>query len=185
MRYFLILTTILSMLLFSPATAAETIAPDWTLNDPDGQTIHLQDEVEAQATILFFWATWCPYCKALFPHLQSIRLEYGDRVRILAINFREDGDPAAFVNEKGYDVALLLDGDEVADLYGIYGTPGVILLDKERVIRFDLREIPRIEPPDLGKPASHRRKAAYRAPYWAAEIRKSLDAVIAEHYEVP
>ena len=185
MRYILILTAILSMLLFSPTPASETIAPDWTLNDPDGQTIHLQDEVEAQATILFFWATWCPYCKALFPHLQSIRLEYGDRVRILAINFREDGDPVSFIKDSGYDVTLLLDGDEVADLYDIYGTPGVILLDKDRVIGFDLRRVPRVEPPDLGKPASHKRKAAYRAPYWAAEIRKSLDAVMAEHYEEP
>ena len=166
--------------------AADAItSPDWILVAANGESVRLQDVVSARTTILLFWATWCPYCKALFPHLQSIRLEYGDRVRILAINFREDGDPAAFVNEKGYDVALLLNGDEVADLYGIYGTPGVILLDKERVIRFDLREIPRIEPPDLGKPASHRRKAAYRAPYWAAEIRKSLDAVIAKHYEEP
>ncbi|MCP5091039.1 MAG: redoxin domain-containing protein, partial [Gammaproteobacteria bacterium] len=27
-----------------------------------------------QPVILLFWATWCPYCKALMPHLQSIRL---------------------------------------------------------------------------------------------------------------
>lgn len=185
MRHVLILTAILSMLPFGSSIAAGNIAPDWTLADPDGQTFHLQDEVEAQATILFFWATWCPYCKALFPHLQSIRLEYGDRVRILAINFREDGDPVTFINESGYDVTLLLDGDEVAKLYDIYGTPGVILMDKDRVIHFDLRHIPRIEPPDLGKPASHKRKAAYRAPYWAAEIRKRLDTIIAEHYPAP
>jgi thiol-disulfide isomerase/thioredoxin len=184
-RHILILSAILSLLPSISSIADETIAPDWILTDPDGQTIHLQDEVETQATILLFWATWCPYCKALFPHLQSIRLEYGDRVKILAINFREDGDPVAFINDAGYDVTLLLDGDEVADLYGIYGTPGVILLDKDRLIRFDLREIPRIEPPDLGKPASHKRKAAYQAPYWAAEIRKSLDTIIAEHYAGP
>ena len=80
---------------------------------------------------------------------------------------------------------MLLDGDEVAELYDIYGTPGVILMDKDRVILFDLRHIPRIEPPELDKPASHKRKAAYRAPFWAAEIRKSLDAIIAEHYPAP
>ncbi len=182
MRHILILSVILSLLPSISSIADETIAPDWILTDPDGQTIHLQDEVETQATILLFWATWCPYCKALFPHLQSIRLEYGDRVKILAINFREDGDPVAFINDAGYDVTLLLDGDKVADLYDIYGTPGVILLDRDRVIRFDLRHIPRIEPPDLGKRASHKRKAAYRAPYWAAEIRKSLDVIITEHY---
>ena len=185
MRYILILSAILSLLPLPSSAADETIAPDWTLIDPDGQPIHLQDEVEAQATILLFWATWCPYCKALFPHLQSIRLEYGDRIKILAINFREDGDPVAFINDSGYDVTLLLNGDEVADLYDIYGTPGVILLDKDRVIRFDLRQLPRAEPPEISESKSHNRKAAYRAPYWAAEVRKSLDAIVAEYYDMP
>jgi len=175
----------LSLLASTPSTADETIAADWTLTDPDGQAVHLQEEVEAQATILLFWATWCPYCKALLPHLQSIRLEYGDRVKILAINFREDGDPVAFINDSGYEVTLLLNGDDVAELYDIYGTPGVILLDENRVIHFDLRQLPRSEPREISESKSHKRKAAYRAPYWAAEIRKSLDSLIAEQYRAP
>ncbi len=185
MRHILILSAMLSLLASTASIADETIAADWTLTDPDGQPVHLQEEVEEQATILLFWATWCPYCKALFPHLQSIRLEYGDRVRILAINFRDDGDAVAFIDDNGYDVTLLLNGDEVADLYGIYGTPGVILLDEDRVIHFDLRHLPRAEPPEISESKSHKRKAAYRAPYWASEIRKSLDTLIAEHYPAP
>lgn len=185
MRQILILSAMMSMLASPPSIADETIAADWTLTDPDGLAVHLQEEVENQATILLFWATWCPYCKALLPHLQSIRLEYGDRVKILAINIKEDGDPVAFINDSGYDVTLLLNGDEVAELYEIYGTPGVILLDQDRVIHFDLRHLPRAEPPEISESKSHKRKAAYRAPYWAAEIRKSLDTLIAEHYSAP
>ena len=112
------------------------------------------------------------------PHLQSIRLEYGDDVRILAINIFEDGDPIGFMQDAGYDFTLLLDGDKVAETYGVTGTPAVFVVDNERKIRFDLRKLPRLEPPDTGEPAGHRRKAAYRAPFWAAEIRKSIDAVI-------
>lgn len=185
MRYFLILSAMLSLLASPASISDETIAIDWTLTDSYGQVVHLQDEVQAQATMLLFWATWCPYCKALLPHLQSIRLEYGDRVKILAINFREDGDPVAFINDNGYEVTLLLNGDDVAELYDIYGTPGVILLDENRVIHFDLRQLPRAEPREISESKSHKRKAAYRAPYWAAEIRKSLDTLIAEQYLAP
>lgn len=156
--------------------------PDWTLSTPDGVDVHLDDVVSEQATVLFFWATWCPYCEALMPHLQSMRLEYGADVRILAISIFEDGDPVAVIEGAGYDFTLLLDGDIEAGDYGITGTPGVIILDKDRVIRFDLRSLPRLKLSGSGDATGIRRKAAFRAPYWAAEIRKSLDAVIADVY---
>jgi len=105
------------------------IGQDWTLTTPDGVEVNLQDEVEQQATVLFFWASWCPYCKALMPHLQSMRFEYGDQVKILAINIFEDSDPVAVIAKGGYDFTLLLEGDMEAGEYGITGTPGVIILD--------------------------------------------------------
>jgi hypothetical protein len=33
---------------------------------------------------VLFWATWCPYCKALMPHVQSNLDEYGKQVRVVA-----------------------------------------------------------------------------------------------------
>ena len=161
------------------ASAADSlVAPDWTLVAADGQAINLNDESQKQTTVLLFWATWCPYCKALMPHLQSVVLEYGYKVKVLAINIMEDGDPVEFIENAGYDFTLLPNGDDVADTYGVTGTPGVFVVDHNRVIRFDLRNLPIFEPPSTGKPASNRRRAAYHAPYWAAVIRQSIDAVI-------
>lgn len=173
------LTAALVALCANPTTAIATeVAPDWSLASSTGKTIRLSEEVEQRTTVLFFWATWCPYCKALMPHLQSIRLEYGDDVKILAINFREDDDPVAFIEDAGYDFTVLPDGDDVAATYGVHATPGVIIVDSQQHIRFDLRKLPKQEPPSDGAEAtSHRKKAAYRAPYWAAEIRKSLDTI--------
>ncbi len=166
------------------ASAADSlVAPDWTLVAADGQAVNLNDEAQKQTTLLFFWATWCPYCKALMPHLQSVVLEYGDKVKILAINIMEDGDPVTFIENAGYDFTLLPDGDEVADIYKITGTPGVFVVDHNRVIRFDLHRLPMIKPPSTGKPASNRRRAAYHAPYWAAVIRQSIDAVIKDRMQ--
>jgi len=84
------------------------------------------------------------------------------------------------MKEQGYDFTLLPDGDDVASIYGVYGTPGVILVDQEQHIRFDLRHLP---PPDLPESAgksSHKKKAAYLAPYWAAALRKNIDSVLDE-----
>jgi hypothetical protein len=114
------------------------------------------------------------------PHLQSIRLEHGQAVKILAINIMDKNDPVAFVDEAGYDFTVLPHGDDVAKLYEIHGTPGVIVVDGDQLMRFDLRTLPQLSIPSNGEKLSNKKKAAYMAPYWAAEIRKSIDEVLAE-----
>lgn len=160
-----------------------TVSPDWTLEDSDGQMVHLGELVAQRPTVLFFWATWCPYCKALMPHLQSIRLEYGDSVQVVAMTIRDDdGDPVGYIRENGFDFSLLVDTDEIAKLYDIFATPGVLLLTPERKIVFNLYDLPRPDYPAHIDGSGNRQKAAYRAPYWAARIRSSLDSLIESHY---
>ena len=179
MKRLLILSALAGALIAGPLARAAEFAPDWTLSAADGQSTRLSDEVREQPVVLLFWATWCPYCKALMPHLQSMRLEHGDAVKVLAINFRDKkGDPVRFMAEAGYDFTLLLDGDDVAEQYRIYGTPAVIVVDRELAYRFDLRDLPPYEVPQKGEKQSHRTRAAYLAPYWAAEIRKAVDTVL-------
>ncbi len=167
-------------MLFTPAIfAAETqLLPDWTSPSTSGDEIRLSHEVQQQPVVLFFWASWCPYCKALMPHLQSMRLEYGDDVKILAIQIKDKKDAAVFMTEAGYDFVVLPHGDDVADVYEIYGTPGVIVVDQQQMSRFDLRDLPSL--PDAQKKEGHKSKAAYLAPYWAAAIRQSIDSVLAD-----
>ena len=167
------------LLMVAPiATAADAlIASDWTLSTAEGRTVRLSEEVEHQTTVLLFWATWCPYCKALMPHLQSMRFEYGDDVKVLAINVFEDGDPLGFMQKEGYDFVMLHDGDDVADTYGVTATPGVIVVGRDRVVHFDLRLLPPLANKAVTGPTSHKRKAAFLAPCWAAEIRKVIDSV--------
>jgi thiol-disulfide isomerase/thioredoxin len=159
-----------------PSVGEPRIAPDWTLETPEGRPVQLADVAEKQTTLLFFWATWCPYCKALMPHLQSMRLEHGDELRILAVNIFEDGDPVEFIRSAGYDFTLLLAGDDVAGMYSINGTPGVLIVDRNRAVEFDLRQVRRPASMAALESASNSRKAASLAPYWAAEIRKAIDA---------
>jgi cytochrome c biogenesis protein CcmG/thiol:disulfide interchange protein DsbE len=177
MKFITTATALVLLFCLSTSVQSAEIAPDWELVSSEGQTVRLSEEVKQQTTVLFFWATWCPYCKALMPHLQSMQLEYGEDIKILAINFREDDDPVAYIENAGYDFTVLPEGDEVAAAYGIKGTPGLIIVDSGQRIRFDLRALPRQDPLTGDDSKSHKKKAGYRAPFWAAEIRKGIDSV--------
>jgi len=179
MRLTLLFSTVGLFLGGNIAADEVRLAPDWTLHSQGGETVTLSEAVAEQPVIVLFWATWCPYCKALMPHIQSIRLEYGDEIRVLAIHFRDDqGDPVAYIEKAGYDFTLLPGGDEVAKLNGVWATPGLMIIDRERIIRYDLYTLPQLDLSAAGKSPAHSEKAAYLAPYWAAELRKSLDLVL-------
>ena len=175
----LIRTITASVLVFAltqPALAIEpgTLAEDWTRPTVDGRSLTLSEQVSERPQVLFFWASWCPFCKALMPHLQSIKLEHADDIDILSVNFREDGDPLAVLREGAYDFIMIPDADDVAELYDVYGTPGVLLVDGDRRIQFDLRNVQRpVENAD-NKPANRGVASRRLAAYWAAELRKAI-----------
>ena len=149
------------------AFAETTPAPSFTIADATGKNISLPSKRDG-VDIYFFWATWCPYCKALMPHLQSMQIEYGDNVRIYALHIRDDEDPVEFMADSGYDFILLPDADPVMELYGVKPTPAVFIVDKNGVIRLNLYETI-FDSSDEDKELGHRKKAARRAPYWSAE----------------
>jgi thiol-disulfide isomerase/thioredoxin len=180
MKRKILLSGLIVLLTFAAGASAENAtAPNWTLYTPAGEPVELAKVSKNKPQIILFWATWCPYCKALMPHLQSVLLEYGDEVGILAVNIKEDGDPVSRFEDAGFDFTLLLDGDAVADEYDIIGVPGVIIVDTRRQIRFDLRKLPGLEKSPAGEKLSHGQAAKRLAPYWAAEIRKALDGLSA------
>lgn len=176
-KLFLLSGLIVLLTITASACADDGTAPNWTLYTPDGAPVELAQVSADKPQIILFWATWCPYCKALMPHIQSVRLEYGNEVGVLAVNIKEDGEPASYIEDAGFDFTLLLDGDAVADEYEIIGTPGVIIVDTHRQIRFDLRKLSGLDVSPDGEKLSHRQAAKRLAPYWAAEIRKALDAI--------
>lgn len=164
-------------LLLTPAIAMAASVPEFTLQTPGGKSVQLPRDHDG-VDIYLFWATWCPYCERLMPHLQSIEDEYGDKVHVFAIDFRDDGDPAKVLAERGYDFTLLLNGDDVAKRLGIHGTPGLLIVDGDNDIRFNLYELQK--PSSMGlENLGHAQRAARLAPWWAARIRQSIDDILA------
>jgi len=163
---------------FSPAQSAD-VSPDWTLTSVQGQSVQLSEEVQQQPVILLFWATYCEYCKALMPHLQSIVDEYDGEIEVLALNFRDDEDPMDYISERGFDFRVFPQSDPVAELWGVKATPGLFLVDKTGRAVFSNYAIPQSDyPTDTSEQVEgmkHYQKAARKAPFWAARLRLAID----------
>jgi thiol-disulfide isomerase/thioredoxin len=128
------LLILLSLLLIMPKSWANTtIAPAWQLMTQQGQTISLA-QFKGKPVILHFWATWCPYCKRLQPTLVKLAQQYHDQgVTLVGISFNEDDDakPQDELAQRGYHFITAVNGEAVAKLYGVTGTPTTFFINAD------------------------------------------------------
>ena len=121
-----------------PAPQKGFLAPDFTLETPDGETITLSD-LRGQAVLVNFWATWCPPCRAEMSAFQEAYQDYKDQgFVIVAVNTTLQDNPAdiaAFIAEYGLNFPVVLDVEGKANrLYQVQSLPTSFFIDKEGVI---------------------------------------------------
>ncbi len=111
--------------------AVGEMAPEWSLEDPDGNDYTLSD-LRGKVVVMDFWATWCGPCRMAMPGLQELHEEFADQpVSVLGINCWESGDPQAYMENEGLDYGLLLNADAVANEYGVTGIPTFYVIGKD------------------------------------------------------
>ena len=136
-RFGLVCLAVFSFVYTCAATELSHAAPDWSLDTAAGETVSFHAHAEARPAVLLFWATWCPYCRALLPHLETLHDEFKARgARFYALNIWEDGDASAYFREHGYEIPLILAADMIAEEYGVKGTPGVFVTDRSHRISY-------------------------------------------------
>jgi len=113
-----------------------------------GNVIQSEDLV-GTPLVLNAWATWCPFCIKELPDFVAAQSEFGDLVKIIAINRQESPDRSKrFINELGLDDQLifLLDPDD--NFYrsiGGYVMPETVFIDAGGKIIFRKRGPMQIE----------------------------------------
>jgi thiol-disulfide isomerase/thioredoxin len=149
------------------AVGAGDVAPDWTANNIHGEPVSFPDVANGRPTVVVFWATWCPYCKAFMPYLDDIQNDYAsDGVQVIAINAKERGigDPVPYIESLGFPLIGILEGDEIAEDYDIQFIPGLMVVDGSGVVSY--RRASTDLPP--GQTLSE---------FWDSEVREALDQV--------
>jgi cytochrome c biogenesis protein CcmG, thiol:disulfide interchange protein DsbE len=122
-----------------PAPRQGFQAPDFTLENADGQTITLS-QLRGRPVLINMWASWCTPCRAEMPAMQRIYQDYaGEGFEILAVNTTFQDDPAralAFAQELKLTFPILWDLDgSVSNLYQVRGMPTSFFVDGSGVIQ--------------------------------------------------
>lgn len=128
---FLILASVMTFI-SEASSDTKNQAPNWQLKTQSGENISLAD-YQGKPVILHFWATWCPYCKKLQPKLTELEAKYKESgVEIVAISFNEDDGamPQDSIRQRGYQFITAVNGDKVAELYGVKGTPTTFFISR-------------------------------------------------------
>jgi peroxiredoxin len=116
-------------------------APDFTLNDPDGNPVTLSS-LFGKVLLIDFWASWCGPCRQENPNVVATWQEYHEKgFDVLGVSLDRPGEKDAWLKAIEDDqltwthVSDLKFWDcEPAKLYAVRGIPANFLLDGEGVI---------------------------------------------------
>jgi peroxiredoxin len=135
--------------LFSFFSDAKSVyeAPKFELPDIEGGVVSLVDYRGQRPVLLYFWATWCPACRAAKPDLIKLRERTKDED--LAIFAIDVGSGDSFEKLKRYQQShplpfpVLYDNEgRVSQDYAVQGIPLFVLIDKGGNVVYREHELP-------------------------------------------
>ena len=115
------------------STASHALAPDFTLPQPDGESLHLS-AYRGKVVLLDFWATWCYPCREEIPHLVDLQQKYGDRgLQVLGISMDDSPDPVGpFYQQFHMNYPVVMGTAKTGESYGgILGLPITFLIGRD------------------------------------------------------
>jgi len=104
----------------TPSTTLVKPAPDFTLQDLDGNSVSL-DDFKGKVVILDFWATWCPPCIKEIPDFIQLYDQYKDKGFVmLGISLDQAGISVvkSFAQKFKINYPILMNDGRVDKAYG-------------------------------------------------------------------
>jgi peroxiredoxin len=159
-RFTLVMVCFLSSLIFQvPAGANPNLeglyvgeqAPDFSLEDFNGQSSSFADLSGEKLTMVIFWATWSKNSDKALAKAQKLYTDYKEKgLTVIAVNadsqqLTADNITAvsSMVQKLGLEYPVLLDkGLSVFYDYGVIALPSIVIMDPDRTIRYELSGYP-------------------------------------------
>ena len=116
-----------------------SLVPNIILPDLTGSMIDL-DKINAEKTLILFYASWCPHCQKLIPPLYDLyKAQKGKKFEVIAVSIDTSrSDWLNFVQKNNLDWLNVSDlkgwnGQAALD-YDIYATPTMFLVDSGKKV---------------------------------------------------
>jgi len=122
----------------------QALAEDIILNDLNGQAVNISS-YKGKPVVLFFWTTWCPYCRVELKKLnQQSSVMEKEGIVVLGINVRESSYKVKkFFDNYQLNLKILLDQDGLlARKYDLMGVPTFVFLDKAQEVIAQVNNLP-------------------------------------------
>lgn len=112
---------------------------DFEVPASDGTVQKLSEHVgKGKVTVVDFWASWCPPCRAEIPKLQALKAKYGDKFDVLGVAVWDNPDDTRKAMQELNITWPVIIGtqqlNEPTDLYGIKGIPHIIVFGPDGTI---------------------------------------------------
>jgi peroxiredoxin len=112
-------------------------APNFTLNDLEGNSVSLED-FKGKVVMINFWSLGCPACLREMPAKDELYLNYQGRgFELITINLDVDILPVKeYFSNSDYSFKVLQGNYDVAMEYMVRFIPKTLIIDQEGIIRF-------------------------------------------------
>ena len=129
-------------LVFTFADEGEVIdAPDFTLEDVDGNTVCLDSLLADGPVFMSFWALWCKMCIKELDALKPYYAEFDSMgINLLAISVdkaRSVPNVKPFAKSHKWEYIIVMDPEDILrDLYNVQAMPSSFIINQDKQIVF-------------------------------------------------
>jgi len=98
-------------------------------------------DFKGKLLILDFWATWCSPCVAMFPKMDSLQREFGDRVQFLSVTYQREQEVLPFLKrlerrrDKPHVLPTVVEDSTLQTLFPHKYLPHYVWIDQQGNVR--------------------------------------------------
>ena len=110
---------------------------DFTLKVVNGEEVNLEKYRDGKKTIIFFWATWCPHCRAALEELSKNKDAIEKKgIKIAPVDVGEKEEVVnKYLEKNAIEFSVFLDEkSEVAETYELIGVPTFYFVNEDGIV---------------------------------------------------